>query len=94
METLDPNEEEEAIMDFIDTDDGAGVLVELKYCERCGGLFVRSQGNHRVYCMSCVLQVEKLAHPRQQSKAVRVNKPKDFGTILGVAEMLDRGVWL
>jgi hypothetical protein len=28
-------------------------LVELKYCERCGGLWLRSKGNAGIYCSPC-----------------------------------------
>jgi Zn-finger nucleic acid-binding protein len=29
------------------------VEMELKYCERCGGLWLRPRGNDEVYCESC-----------------------------------------
>ena len=28
--------------------------VELKYCERCGGLWLRDSGSAKVYCVRCV----------------------------------------
>jgi len=28
-------------------------LVELKYCERCGGLWLRPKGNAEIYCGPC-----------------------------------------
>jgi hypothetical protein len=28
-------------------------LVELKYCERCGGLWLRAKGNAGIYCRLC-----------------------------------------
>src|SRR5258706_5095688 len=43
----------EAIMDFIDTMEGSEIQIELKYCERCGGLWLRPQGTNGVYCGSC-----------------------------------------
>ena len=30
------------------------VQLELKYCERCGGLWLRRRGVDDVYCASCV----------------------------------------
>jgi len=36
-------------MDFIDTMEGSEIQVELKYCERCGGLWLRPQGTNGVY---------------------------------------------
>ncbi len=29
------------------------IEVELKYCERCGGLWLRRKGCSKVYCASC-----------------------------------------
>ncbi len=29
---------------------------ELKYCERCGGLWLRPHGDEEVYCRSCRLR--------------------------------------
>ena len=37
--------------------EGSNVHVELKYCERCGGLFLRTQGTNLVYCTACAFQV-------------------------------------
>jgi Zn-finger nucleic acid-binding protein len=34
--------------------------VELKYCERCGGLWLRSAGSQRVYCVACAHEMAKL----------------------------------
>jgi ribosomal protein L37AE/L43A len=32
-----------------------GTQVELKYCERCGGLWLRFKGSEVVYCPSCAV---------------------------------------
>lgn len=37
-----------------------GVAVELKYCERCGGLWLRLQGESEIYCMSCRLRMAEM----------------------------------
>jgi Zn-finger nucleic acid-binding protein len=37
------------------------ILIELKYCERCGGLWLRPQGADTVYCGGC----RKLLEARQ-----------------------------
>lgn len=29
------------------------ILLELKYCERCGGLWLRNHGSDEVYCPTC-----------------------------------------
>lgn len=33
--------------------EGEEIQIELKYCERCGGLWLRRQGADGVYCASC-----------------------------------------
>jgi Zn-finger nucleic acid-binding protein len=40
-------------MNFISWTEGPITEVELKYCERCGGLWLRLHGNSGVYCASC-----------------------------------------
>lgn len=32
---------------------GEGIARDLKYCERCGGLWVRALGTDGVYCAAC-----------------------------------------
>jgi len=39
--------------------------VELKYCERCGGLWFRECGTTRIYCDDCLLKVAELPVPRR-----------------------------
>lgn len=34
--------------------------LELKYCERCGGLWLRLQGSDAVYCAACAEAVRQL----------------------------------
>jgi Zn-finger nucleic acid-binding protein len=29
------------------------ILLELKYCERCGGLWLRPRGSNLIYCAAC-----------------------------------------
>jgi hypothetical protein len=40
-------------MNFLGRMDGPEIEVELKYCERCGGLWLRRQGADGVYCGGC-----------------------------------------
>jgi len=35
--------------------------VELKYCERCGGLWLRRTGTERVYCTQCEHHMRELS---------------------------------
>lgn len=38
--------------------------VELKYCERCGGLWFRPKEDAEIYCPACAEQMAELAQPR------------------------------
>jgi len=40
-------------MNFISEKQEQGIHVELKYCERCGGLWLRPEGTDGVYCSGC-----------------------------------------
>lgn len=40
-------------MNFIENVEGPTTLLELKYCERCGGLWLRPQAADGVYCGGC-----------------------------------------
>jgi len=50
-------------MDFIGTMDGSEIQVELKYCERCGGLWLRPQGTNGVYCATCRVCLAAMPNP-------------------------------
>ena len=46
--------------------------LELKYCERCGTLRLRTQGSSRVYCESCAKEMSQVyrapaAHEKRQA---------------------------
>jgi len=43
-------------MNFTNDLDSTQVRIELKYCERCGGLFFRAPDTSLVYCVSCRLR--------------------------------------
>lgn len=43
---------------------------ELKYCERCGGLWLRPMGGQQIYCGPCWREMRK--HPR-------ASQPEDGG---------------
>lgn len=44
----------------METSEWVVIQLELKYCERCGGLFLRRQGIGEVYCVGCAEQVVEL----------------------------------
>lgn len=43
------------------------VSVELKYCEHCGGLFVREKGAGVTYCDACQPKVADLPIPKRKA---------------------------
>lgn len=42
------------------------IEVELKYCERCGGLWLRLQGSDQVYCATCEPLMADLPTPSRK----------------------------
>jgi Zn-finger nucleic acid-binding protein len=66
-------------MNFIDDVESPRVLVELKYCERCGGLWLRPQSTDGVYCTTCRARLAAMPDPgqppaRRARRRVRVRK--------------------
>jgi len=49
--------------------EGKEVKVELKVCERCGGLWLRPAGAAWAYCRPCKAQVDRLPQPRRKRAA-------------------------
>jgi len=47
-------------------DKKGSVGVELKYCEHCGGLWVRERGSGIVYCHRCRPKVADLPAPKMK----------------------------
>jgi len=48
------------------------ILIELKYCERCGGLWLRPQGSGAVYCAGC----QEIFRARQSLALTPALKPQ------------------
>ena len=46
--------------------------VELKYCEHCGGLWVRESGAGVVYCDDCQSKVADLPIPKKRPSRARL----------------------
>jgi len=42
--------------------------LELKYCERCGGLWLRHKGSELVFCSSCAPKMAELPQLRESKK--------------------------
>ena len=49
-------------MNFISRMESVEVQVELKYCERCGGLFLRPQATEVVDCCGCTAYLTARPH--------------------------------
>jgi DNA-directed RNA polymerase subunit RPC12/RpoP len=50
-------------MTFIGKMEGQEIQVELKYCERCGKLWLRPQGADGVHCASCRVLLAAMPDP-------------------------------
>ena len=48
------------------------VRVELKYCEHCGGLWVRERGSGVVFCDKCQVKVDDLPMRKKRPGRVRL----------------------
>ena len=46
--------------------------MELKYCERCGGLWVRESGTREVYCRNCQRMVNDLPSPKKKPQRIEL----------------------
>jgi hypothetical protein len=59
----------EALMNI---DDPEVIQLELKYCERCGALWLRLRGAQEVYCAPCDLEMLDLPSPRRVTSRPRL----------------------
>lgn len=68
------------------------VQLELKYCERCGALWLRLKGAQEIYCAPCDLEMLDLPSPRRASSRPRLpgnhkleikTQPGDLPTFCG-----------
>jgi len=48
------------------------VGMELKYCEHCGGLYVRERGAGVVYCGKCLPRVADLPIPKKKPGKIKL----------------------
>ncbi len=44
------------------------IEVELKYCERCGGIWLRQKGREQVYCADCEPEMAQFPEPTVRHK--------------------------
>ena len=45
------------------------VRLELKYCERCGGLWMRTWGTDEIYCPTCALEMSDMPPVRRRARS-------------------------
>ena len=68
------------------------VEVELKYCERCGGLWLRPVGSERVYCGTCAPKMADLPGKRPNRVRLPNGDGGDFeATIEDLAALCSEG---
>jgi hypothetical protein len=53
------------------SDDTHELYLELKYCERCGGLWLRPRDGEQVYCVRCAHEMAQLPDPPRRRSSVR-----------------------
>jgi hypothetical protein len=61
-------------MNFIGRAEGQEIQVELKYCERCGGLWLRPQKTDGVHCASCRVALAARPDPGEAPCSERVRR--------------------
>jgi hypothetical protein len=59
--------------------------LELKYCERCGALWVRRSGGEESYCAGCAAYIEELPKPKPRGPRQLRLRRKRAGTNLQAA---------
>jgi hypothetical protein len=73
---------------------GEEILVELKYCERCGGLWLRPEGTKGVFCASCHATLAAMPDPDEMPalrptgrRRARIPKGGNLGTLRNAARI-------
>ena len=56
----------------MESEDPEVIQLELKYCERCGALWLRLRGAQEIYCVPCDLEMLNLPSPRRVPSKPRV----------------------
>jgi Zn-finger nucleic acid-binding protein len=52
------------------------ISFELKYCERCGGLWLRPRGGEQIYCVTCARAMNELPPSSTEVKKQRAGRKK------------------
>ena len=56
----------------MEPEEGEVLQLELKYCERCGGLWLRVRGSHGPYCSSCAAAMSETVTVRKSKRPPRL----------------------
>lgn len=70
---------------------GGGSL-ELKYCERCGGLWLRPVGGEQIYCTICSRAMAELPPASTETTRPRLPAEKEWEFDAGVESEEMRGI--
>jgi hypothetical protein len=62
--------------------DGNELRLELKYCERCGGLWLRPSGGPQIYCVTCAREVRTMPVPAKPPQRQRLKLPQGTRSVL------------
>ncbi|MCU1303039.1 MAG: hypothetical protein JWQ87_3323 [Candidatus Sulfotelmatobacter sp.] len=54
--------------------------LELKYCERCGGLWLRPVGGKQIYCAGCAREMAQLPPASTEPETARMCQGPRWGT--------------
>lgn len=66
--------------------------LELKYCERCGGLWLRPVGGEQIYCRICARAMAELPPASTETSKPRLPMEKDWEFDAGVDRDELRGI--
>ncbi len=69
----------------MDVLDARPTELELKYCERCGGLWLRTKRSSEVYCHKCLPEMTALPPATKRRAAIRLPLRRDGATVMGSA---------
>jgi len=59
--------------------------IELKYCERCGGLWLRRADSTEAYCIACAPEMREMAVARKKQPATSTRWNRSKAELRGIA---------
>jgi hypothetical protein len=61
----------------MNTEDPEVIQLELKYCERCGVLWLRLRGAQEIHCAPCDLEILDLPSPQGDQPSAFAGEPQN-----------------